>query len=56
MELTPLGVSESPAEMLLGGVEAGHDGNEPNQDTDQPAAADQTQMSGDRCLGLSGAS
>ena len=55
MELALVWVSESPVAMLLGGVEARHDGNKAHQDTDQPTAADQTQMSRDGRLGLSSA-
>ena len=56
MELALVWVSESPAQMLLGGVEARHDGNKADQKAHQPTAAHQTQMSGDGRLGLSSAS
>ena len=56
MELALVWVSQSPAQVLLGGVETRHDGNKAHQKADQPTAADQTQMSGDGRLGLSSAS
>ena len=52
MKLALLRVSQGPGEVLLGGVEAGHDWNKPNQDADKPTASDETQMSADGRLGL----
>ena len=45
-------VCEGPVEVLLGGVEAGHDRDEPHQQSHRPAAAHQVGRPGLRVLRL----